>query len=893
MKFKITHILLLFSLFVSAKTFAQCRPAHLQCEYLSNPLGVDVQQPRLTWNLSACSAGTHQKSYSIVVGTDSVSVLGGRGSVWQSGEVASDDMLVVLPAGLLKPFTRYYWQVNVIDHKGNTYKSPVAAFETALLSSADWKGAWITDGIDVNQKPAGYFRKAFGITKPIKSARAYIVAAGLYELYINGKKVGNHRLDPMFTRFDRRNLYVTLDVTALLNNGQNALGVMLGNGWYNHQSTAVWFFDKTPWRARPKFCMDVRITYADGTTETVSTDNTWKTSHGPLIFNSIYTAEHYDARLEQNGWNTSSFIDTAWKNAIYTSAPSKNIVSQQMYPVRDVQELKPVSVKKTNSGSYVYDFGQNIAGVSEIKVQGKAGTTLRLIHGERLKADGHVDQSNIDYHYRPTDDKDPFHQDILILSGKKEDTFRATFNYKGFQYVEVVSTEPLNLNNESLKAYFMHSDVPVVGKIQSSSTLLNKIWQATNNSYLSNFFGYPTDCPQREKNGWTGDAHIAVETGLYNFDGKTVYEKWLADHRDEQQPNGVLPAIIPTAMWGYDWANGPDWTSTIAIIPWNLYLFYGDKRPLEQNYEALKKYVDHIESLSPAGLTDWGLGDWIPIKSQSNKELTSSIYYFIDAGILAKAAKVLNKQADYEKYQALANKIKSAVNSKFYNRNTGLYCSGYQTELSAPLYWGLVPDGEVAKVAKNLALRVEADGGLDVGLLGSKTILNALSENGYADVAYKLASNDAYPSWGWWIKNGATTLYENWKIEGSSDISLNHIMFGEVSAWYYKALGGIFPDASAPGFKNIILKPNFVNGLTRFSAVHTGPYGDISSSWKKAGNKVSYEVTIPANSTAALSVKASKVRSKSSTPGLKIDQSVDGTFSVKLQPGNYKFDIQL
>ncbi len=893
MKFVNILAIMSFLLLTILKTSAQCRPTRLQCEYLTSPLGIDAQQPRLTWQLSGCVPGTYQKAYSLVLGTDSLSVSSGIGNVWQSGNVSSDDMLVVLPAGILKSFTRYYWKVTLTDQKGHADQSEVAAFETALLFSADWKGAWITDGIDVHQRPAGYFRKVFNLTKPVKSARAYIVAAGLYELYINGKKVGNHRLDPMFTRFDRRNLYLTHDVTAMLNNGSNALGVVLGNGWYNLQSTAVWFFDKTPWRARPKFCMDVRITYADGSVETVSTDNTWKTSTGPLIFNSIYTAEHYDARLEQAGWNTKSFTDTAWKNVIYTSAPSNYIVAQQLYPVRDVQELKPVTFKKTLSGSYVFDFRQNIAGVSEIKVQGKAGTKLRLIHGERLKADGHVDQSNIDYHYRPTDDQDPFHQDIVILSGKKEDNFRAMFNYKGFQYVEVVSSEPVVLRKESLKAYFMHSDVPVAGKIQSSSTLLNKIWQATNNSYLSNLFGYPTDCPQREKNGWTGDAHIAVETGLYNFDGKTVYEKWLADHRDEQQPNGVLPAIIPTAMWGYDWANGPDWTSTIAIIPWNLYLFYGDKQPLVQNYEALKKYVNHIESLSPAGLTDWGLGDWIPIKSKSNKELTSSIYYFIDVNILAKAAKVLGKQTDYEKYQALANQIKNAINNKFYNSSTGLYCSGYQTELSAPLYWGLVPVNEKAKVAKNLALRVEADGGLDVGLLGSKTILNALSENGYANLAYKLAGNDAYPSWGWWIKNGATTLYENWKIEGSSDISLNHIMFGEISAWYYKALGGIFPDESAPGFKHVLLKPNFVNGLTQFSAMHTGPYGDITSSWKKSGTHVTYEVMIPANSTATLNVKAFKIRPEFSSVELKITKAANGTFSLQLQPGRYKFDIQL
>ncbi len=886
-------LLIMLALGINATAYTQCRPTHLKCEYLTDPLGIDTQVPRLTWNLAGCTQGGRQVSYSIELGTDPVKLAKSDGIIWRSGKVASEEMLAVLPTGMLSSFTHYYWRVTVVDESGKAATSDVAGFETAMLNKSDWQGAWITDGIDVNEKPAGYFRKAFKAKGAIKSARAYIAAAGLYELRINGKKVGDHRLDPMFTRFDRRNLYVTHDIASMLTTGNNAIGVTLGNGWFNHVSTAVWFFDKAPWRARPKFCMDVRITYQDGTTELISTDNSWRTSHGPITFNSIYTAEHYDARLEQTGWDTPTFIDTAWKNAIYTSAPSQHIVSQQMYPIRDVKELRPVSVKKLSPLCYVFDLGQNIAGVSEITVRGNAGAKLRLIHGERLKKDGHVDRSNIDYHYRPTNDQDPFQEDILILSGKKDDTFRAKFNYKGFQYVEVVASEPVSLSAQNLKAYFMHSDVPAVGKISSSSTLLNKIWQATNNSYLSNLFGYPTDCPQREKNGWTGDAHIAVETGLYNFDGKTVYEKWMADHRDEQQPNGVLPAIIPTAMWGYDWANGPDWTSTIAIIPWNLYLFYGDKRPLEQNYDNIKRYVDHINSISPSGLTDWGLGDWIPIKSQSNKELTSSIYYFIDANILAQAAKALSKQADADTYEALATKIKDAINTKFYDQQKGIYCSGYQTELSAPLYWRLVPDAERAKVAKNLALRVEADGGLDVGLLGSKTILNALSENGYADLAYKLASNESYPSWGWWIKNGATTLYENWKIEGSSDISLNHIMFGEISAWYYKALGGMFPDPGSPGFKNVILKPNFVSGLERFSATHTGPYGDIVSSWQRKGQKVSYEVTIPANSVATLSLKASVIKAGSASDEVNLSKPVDGNYVLQLQPGIHKFDIQL
>jgi alpha-L-rhamnosidase len=699
------------------------------------------------------------------------------------------------------------------------------------------------------------------VKKKIVSARAYVAVGGLFELYVNGKMVGDHRLDPMYTRFDRRTLYVTHDITSYLTEGKNAIGIVLGNGWYNHQSTAVWYFDKAPWRARPKFCMDLRVTYQDGTVQTFSSFTNWKTSLGPVIFNSIYTGEHQDANLEMSGWNKTGFDDSKWAGAKLTAAPSQNIVSQQLRPIRATEEIPVKSFKKFNDTLYVFNLGRNIAGVSRITLKGLPGTKIFLKHGERLYSNGRVDQSNIAAHFRPTDDQDPFATDIYILRGVEEETFSPHFNYKGFQYVEVRSDKPIALNTHSLVGLFMHSDVPPAGKIESSNPILNKIWAAANNSYLSNLFGYPTDCPQREKNGWTGDGQIAVETGLYNFDGITIYEKWLADHRDEQQPNGVLPNIIPTSGWGYDWANGPDWTSSLAIIPWNVYQFYGDNRLLKQTYDNIRRYVDYIDRISPEHTTDWGLGDWIPVKSKANKELTSSCYYYMDAQILAKTAKMLQKNDDFERYSALAEKIKQAINLKFLDPLTGIYASGLQTELAAPLFWGVVPEEMKAKVAANLAKRVETDNfHLDVGLLGTKALLNALSENGYAETAYKVAAQESYPSWGWWMVNGATTLYENWPIDAKSDISLNHIMFGEISAWFYKALGGIRPDPEHPGFKNILLQPCFVKGLTHFEASYNGPFGLIVSKWVKNKEKIDYFVTVPANSSATLFLPDQKVR---------------------------------
>ncbi|MBS1606996.1 MAG: family 78 glycoside hydrolase catalytic domain [Bacteroidetes bacterium] len=857
--------LALFSFCMTGMGQEVCRPVDLRTEYLEDPLGIDEAHPRFSWKLMDERRGARQTAYEVVVGTDSLLVEKGSG-VWSSGRQLSAAQLVSYEGPALRPWTRYYWRVTVEDKDGKKGGMPgVASFETGMMGMGNWRGAWISDSRDIQLKPAAYFRKPFRMEKKVRSARAYIAAAGLYELYINGAKVGNHRLDPMYTRFDRRNLYVTYDITNYLQQGENAVGVLLGNGWYNMQSTAVWYFHEAPWRARPCMCMDIRINYEDGSTETICSGKDWKTSLSPIVFNSIYTGEHVDDRRVQEGWDRPGFNDSAWKEVIFRSAPSGNVAAQVMPPIRDVERIMPVTMKRLNDTVVVYDLGRNIAGVSELHVSGPAGARMRLVHGERLYPNGHVDQSNISVHYRPVGDGDPFQTDIYILKGGGEEVFKPLMGYKGFQYVEVVSSSPdVRLNANSLTGWFMHSDVQAAGRIESSDTLVNRLWAATNNSYLSNFMGYPTDCPQREKNGWTGDAHIAVETGLYNFNGIKVYEKWMADHRDEQQPNGVLPSIIPTDGWGYEWGNGPDWTSTIALIPWNIYMFYGDPRLLRDCYDNIRRYVDHIELRGEngrsTGLTDWGLGDWIPVTTKPPVEFTSTVYYYTDARILARAAGLLGKKEDEKKYRVLAEKIRTAFNARYLDRAKGVYGSGLQTEQCMPLYWGLVPDDMRAKVAASLARRVEADGNhLNVGLLGTKALLSALSENGYADLAYTVATQRTYPSWGWWIVNGATTLYENWPIDAKSDISMNHIMFGEIGAWLFKGLGGILPDAGQPGFRHILLRPHFAKGLERFRATHESPYGEIVSSWKTDGGKIVYAAVVPAGATAQLELPWKKV----------------------------------
>lgn len=841
---------------LSQSAFAQeLKVTGLQTEHLENPLGVDKQQPRLAWKMQSDRKGAAQRKYHLLVGTDSVQVAQGEGNAWDSGSQASDAMWIRYDGAQLTPRTRYFWKVSVTDETGRTATSDIASFETGKMSLNAWEGNWISDGHGREHHPAPMFRKRFNVNRPVRSARIYVGVAGLFRLHINGQRMGDTMLDPVYTRFDRRNMYLTYDATPFIQDNENVIGIVLGNGWYNHQALGVWNFESAPWRNRPAFCLDLHLTYEDGTQETISTDLSWRTTDGgPLVKNNIYTGEFYDFTRQLDGWDKPGFDEKGWRGVSLRSLPSEQLTSQQMRPIRACREYPAVKFTQLADGTYMYDFGYNMAGVTRIRLKGAKGTVVKVMHGERLAKDGRLDMSNIDVYYRGNKETDPFQTDVLTLSGG-QDEFMASFNYKGFRHVQVNASAPIEISKESIVACFVHSDVPQVGEIKSSNKLIKGLMAASNQAYLSNLMGYPTDCPQREKNGWTGDGHLAIEAALYNFDGITVYEKWMADHRDEQQPNGVLPDIIPTGGWGYGTDNGLDWTSTIAIIPWNLYLFYGDDEALRQCYPHIKRYVDYVGRISRGHLTSWGRGDWVPVTVGSNKELTSSVYYYADTKILANAARLLGHTADCEKYTRLAAEIRKAINDKYLDAQKGIYASGTQTELSVPLYWGIVPDEFKAKVAHNLNKKVIASGHhLDVGVLGCKALLNALCENGYTETAYKVAIQDTYPSWGWWVVNGATTLLENWKLDATRDISDNHMMFGEIGAWFYKGLAGIYPDAQRPGFKHINLRPYFPQGLDTFNARHTSPFGEIQSGWTTKGKKVMYNVVVPPNSTATLTL---------------------------------------
>jgi alpha-L-rhamnosidase len=833
----------------------------LRCEYLVNPLGIDSVHPRLSWILESGERGEKQTAYQILVAGSLQALKKDQGDLWDSGEVSSDQTTFVAYAGLpLTAREACFWKVRSWDKDGKVSAwSDVASWEMGMLDAGDWQAKWIGRTTNIDEQPAPLFRHEIVLDGSIKKVRAYICGLGYYELHVNGEKVGDHLLDPGYTRYDRRDLYVAYDVTPFFKRGANAVGVILGNGWFNVQTKAVWDFHKAPWREAPRLLLSLVIEYTDGRTVTLGSDDTWKTATGPIIFDSIYGGENYDARLEIPGWDKPGFDDKAWSPAAVVSAPEGKLAAEMMPPIKADGVIKPVKVTEPKPGVFLFDMGQAFAGVTELKVHGAAGRKITVRHGERLFADGSLDTRDIGQHVKRMGKDQQYQMDTYILKGTGTETWRARFTYYGFQYVEVTGF-PGRPTLDSIRGIFTHSAVPVAGKFECSNPLLNKIWRAGRWSYLSNLQGIPTDCPHREKNGWTGDAHLAAEQGIYNFMPAGVYTKWINDLGDEQQASGKLPGIVPTSGWGYSWGNGPAWDSAFALIPFYLYEYYGDTQPLRDHYDGLKRYVDYLTSRASNNIVDIGLNDWAPYKTETPADITDTAYYYRDTKIVALAASLLGKTEKAAAYTQLAARIKDSFNARFFHADTGTYGNGGQTSLSCALYQGLVEPENQARVLQNLVAAVaKANGHIDTGILGAKYILNALTENGRPDVAYQIASQKDLPSWGWWIEQGATTLWEQWN--GSE--SRNHIMYGDISAWFYKALAGINEDPSEPGFKHFIIRPQPVGDLTSAEAEYDSIHGKIRSAWKIKDGKFHLNVVVPVNTTATIYVPGEPVTADS------------------------------
>ena len=524
---RLTAILLAFILFVltcsgcailRGSDASSAIVKDLRCEHHINPLGIDVAKPRLSWILKSNQRGQMQTAYQILVASSKKNLNNNIGDLWDTGKVDNDQSIHIVYAGAkLASRTRCYWKVRVWDKEDTPSNySRQAWWEMGLLEARQWKAKWLSapppPPDDDSVQPNPFFRKTFTLTKPVRKARVYICGLGYYELYLNGKKVGDHVLDPAFTRYDRRVLYVTYDVTDLVRSRKNALGVVLGNGWYNMHTRAQWDFDKAPWRARPTMLCQLEVKYADGSSEIIVSDSSWKVSKGPILFESIRIGETYDARLEKHGWNTPYYDDTEWTPAHIVPGPKGKLSAQMLPPIKVTKTIRPVKLTEPKPGYFVFDMGQNIAGWAQLRVSGPAGTEVVMRYGERLNDDGTLDQTDIGRFVK----QGPFQTDTYILKGRGIEIWEPRFVYHGFQYVEVTGL-PNKPTLGTLRGRVVHTCFERAGKFECSNKLFNKIQHNTHWSYASNFHSYPTDCPHREKNGWTGDAHLAAETGLYNF----------------------------------------------------------------------------------------------------------------------------------------------------------------------------------------------------------------------------------------------------------------------------------------------------------------------------------------------------------------------------------------
>jgi alpha-L-rhamnosidase len=848
------------SLFICFNVNAQ-GITRMRCEYMVRPMCIDNTSPRFTWNYSLKSF-KDQAKYQIKVYEDKSSskVASARDLLWNSGVVTGSVPLAIYKGKRLSSFKRYYWQVTVWDAKGRKITSDVDWFETALINHEDWAAKWITDPHDCNFEPSPMLRKTFLLDgKQLKRAKIYYSAAAYGAIKINGKSISNALLNPGFTAYDKRNLYSVSDVTSLVCQGENVISAVLGNGFYNEiGKVATWSFEKARWRNRPCMTCLLRLEFTDGSCCQIISDDSWKTTTGPYLMNNIYSGDTYDSRLEKDGWETAGYDDSSWGKAYITKGPSPLLVAQTAPEIQVTEEFSATDFTSQGDTLFVYSFPQNISGFCKLNIKGESGTKITLRHGEIKESDGRLQTGNIDVYFNPLPGKS-FQTDTYYLNGKKQ-VLMPQFCYHGFKYVEVKASRPVTLAKEDLKAEFFHTDVEPVGNFECSDDLFNKLNKAVKYTYLSNLQSIPTDCPQREKNGWTNDAHMAIDLALLNYDGIRLYEKWINDYLDNQNDSGRIAGIIPTDSWGYaDWI-GPVWDAAMFGIPMKLYYYYGDKSSIERIWPVCVKYLNYLKGRENKDKTvTYGIGDWVFYKTPTPTDFTSTCYYYFDNVTMARFADLLGK--DGKQYKEKAEYLLNYINKKYFDKDKALYSAGTQSAQGVPLYLGIVPKAFEQKVADNLSRMIKANGNaLDCGVLGSKSILRMLVKYGYADQAFEIANRTDAPSWGNWIKLGRTTIPETWSLSARfRDASLNHVFLGDINAWMYNDLAGINYDSAHPGFKHFFIKPHFVKGLDWVKAKYYSVQGLIRVEWSTSDGKVLMTVEVPSNTTATMDIKGKHI----------------------------------
>ena len=894
---RIASLFALLSIFMF--TDAQLRVSNLLCENLTNPLGLDVTQPRLSWQLVSDKRNIVQSAYEIKV-TSAKSV------VWNSGKVNSDSSVhVVYKGSPLQSGKKYTWQVRVWDNAGKASAwSQPAFWQAALLDPSEWRAKWIEQGFaeDTANRPSPLFRKEFTAGKKIQTATAYITAHGMYEGYINGKRIGDFYLTPGWTVYNKRLQYQTYDVTGLLAQGSNVIAMALGSGWY--RSHLAWQDNKNVYGTDVALLFQLDITFTDGSKQSIVSDDSWKSTTGSIRYAEIYNGEIIDARKQRTGWRQAGYDASGWDSVVIKDYSKSVLIATQNEPVKKHEIFAPVKIFTTPKGEKVIDFGQNLVGWVIIKAKGNAGDTITISHAEVLDKFGNFYTENL---------RAAKAQAKYILRGEGEEWFEPHFTFFGFRYIMIEGYQA-EIKPEDFTAVALYSDMQTTGSFSCSNALINQLQHNIQWGQRGNFLDVPTDCPQRdERLGWTGDAQVFSRTASFNMNVNSFFAKWLKDVAADQLQNGSVPFVIPNVL-GPNAAGSTGWADVCTIIPWNMYLAYADKRILEQQYPGMKKWVEYMKSKSNNDLWNTGFhfGDWLfyrpfddndGLSAVTDKYLIAQCFYAHSTQLLINAARVLGKNDDVTMYTALLQNIKEAFLKEYATAN-GRLVSNTQTAYVLALNFDMLPESQRAQAAQRLADNVKSyDNHLTTGFLGTPYLCHVLTRFGYDSVAYDLLLQDTYPSWLYPVTMGATTIWERWDgikpdstFETPSMNSFNHYSYGAIGDWMYRSVAGIDTYTDQPGYKHIRIMPHIGGDLSFANADLRTYYGTVSSHWKLDHNKIQLDIEIPANTKATVYIPGNSVESVmegnvalSSLKDVKVLGKEGNYVVVEVGSGKYRF----
>lgn len=870
--------------------------AEPRTEYLVNPIGLEQTSPRFSWIINSDAKGFKQTKYRLIVASDPGLLAKGKGDLWDSGEVASDKTNQIAYQG--KPLwsrARAWWKAYSWDNSGGRSETKPATFELGMLNSKDWAGSWIhlpeSPSMNKDDRPATYFRREFKVLGRVKSARAYVSARGLYRFFVDGQAVGESFYTPGWTDYRKRIQYQVYDVTKFLKKGMHAAGMVLGDGWYCGR---IGLTGKDNYGKYPEGLVQIEIEYADGQAERIVSNRDWISSLGPIRSNDMLMGENYDARLELGNWSSAGYKADNWVRAETSGLGDVPLVGTHYLPAQVLEEIKPLTLKEPKPATYVYDLGQNMVGFARLKVKGKAGDKVTLRFAEMLNPDGTMYTANL---------RGAKATDTYILKGGGTEVYEPTFTSHGFRYVEITGY-PGKPGMDAVTGVVVSSQIPKTGEFSCSNPLVNQLQHNIFWGQRGNYLEVPTDCPQRdERLGWMGDAQIFVRTAAFNNDISAFMTKWCQDVIDAQSKDGGFSDVTPRMG---DLSDGaPGWGDAGVIVPWTIYLCYGDTRILERAYESMAKWINYIDSANPnhiwAKRGNNNFGDWLNVQDDTPRDLLGTYYFAYSTSIMAKTARVLGKTEDAEKYEALWNEIKKAFAATFVSPD-GTIKGDTQTAYVLALRFDLMPDSQRQIAADKLVnhIMVKRNGHLSTGFLGVGYLNRVLTNAGRNDVAYKLLQNDTYPSWGYSIRQGATTIWERWdgwtETKGFQDPgmnSFNHYSMGSVGEWMYETVAGIALDPTRPGYEHILIHPIPGGGMTWAKASLKSIRGPISSSWKIEKGVFVLDVTIPANTTATVFVPAGSASDVNAPAEAQSNGVKNGEASFEIGSGSYRFTAKM